>query len=142
MHSLLLRRTFLRLLKYLQIKEGRPNFGGEPILHNGWISWSTLLNFNFNSFNCPNSSSFLRFQCILDYSGVFFSEYWNFYKLKRGGRFSGVTNSARKPQVFGHPFCIWILKVSRTEILRHWLDIYAFCLIKEYISHTFEIWTS
>ena len=30
------------------------------------------------------SSPFVRFQCILHDSGVLFSEYWNFYKLKRG----------------------------------------------------------
>ena len=85
MHSAWFRSTFLRVLKFLQIKEGGPNFWGEPILQKVWIIWSSLLYFNFKSFLDPNSSSFIRFQCILHNSGVFLSESWNFYKFKQGG---------------------------------------------------------
>ena len=84
MHSAWFRSTFLRVLKFLQIKEGGPNFWGEPILQKVWIIWSPLLYFNFKGFLEPNSSSFITFQCILHDSGVLFSESWNFYKLKRG----------------------------------------------------------
>ena len=62
---------------------GGPNFWGEPILQRVWIIWSPLLYFNFKTFMEPNSSSLIRFQCILHDSGVVFSESWNFYKLKR-----------------------------------------------------------
>ena len=75
MHSAWFRSTFLRVLKFLQIKEGGPNFCGEPILQKLWIIWSPLLYFNFKSFRDPNSSSFIRFQCILHDSEGFFSEW-------------------------------------------------------------------
>ena len=94
MHSAWFRSTFLRVLKFLQIKEGGPNFWGEPILQKVWIIWSPLLYFNFKSFMEPNSSSFMRVQCILHDSRVPFSESWNFSKLKRGDLISGGTNFA------------------------------------------------
>ena len=89
MHSAWFRSTFLRVLKFLQIKDGGPNFWGEPILQNFWIIWCPLLYFNFTSFLDPNSSSFTTFQCILYDSGVLFSQSWNFYKLKMGDLISG-----------------------------------------------------
>ena len=85
MHSAWFRSTFLRVLKFPQIKEGGPNFWGEPILQKVWIIWSLVLYFNFKSFLNPNSLSFIRFQCILHDSEVLFSESSNSYKLKRGG---------------------------------------------------------
>ena len=94
MHSAWFRSTFVRVLKFLQIKEGGPNFWGEPILQNVWIIWSPLLYFNFKSFLDPNSSSFIRFQSILHEWGSLFSESWNFHKLKRGDLISGGTNFA------------------------------------------------
>ena len=51
---------FLRVLKFLQIKDGEPNFLGEPILQNVWIIWSPLLDLNFKSFMEPNSLSWFR----------------------------------------------------------------------------------
>ena len=100
MHFVWFRSTSLRVLKFLQIKEGGPNFWGEPILQNVWIIWCPLLYFNFKSFMDPNSLSFIRFQCILHDSGVLFSESWNFYKLKRGG-----------PNFWGEPILqkVWII---------------------------------
>ena len=44
---------------------------------------SPPLYFNFKSFVDPKSLSFISFQCILYDSGVPFSEYSNFQKLKR-----------------------------------------------------------
>ena len=87
-----------------------------------------LLYFNFKTFKDPNSLSFIRFQCILDDSGEFFSDFWSFYKLKWGHLFSGGNQFCRKSELFGPPFCIWILKVSVSQILCHSLDINAFCL--------------
>ena len=71
-------------MKFLQIKEGGSNIWDEPILQSVWIIWSPLLYFNLKSFSDPSSRSFNRFQSILYDSGVPFSGFSNFYKLKRG----------------------------------------------------------
>ena len=76
--------TFPRVLKFLQIKEGWTNFWGEPTLQNVWILWSPILYFNLKSFLDSNSSSFIRFQCILYDPGLLLSGFSNLYKLKRG----------------------------------------------------------
>ena len=73
------------MLKFPEIKEEGPNFLGEPVLQNVWIIWSPVLYFNFKSFLNPNSLSFLRFQCSLYESGVLFSGFSNFLKIKEGG---------------------------------------------------------
>ena len=142
MHSSWFRSTFLKVLKFLQIKEGGPNFWGEPILQNVWIIWSPLLYFNFKSFLDPNSSSFIRFQCILHDSGVLFSESWNFYKLKRGDLISRRNQFLRKSELFYPPFCISILKVLYTQFLLFSLDFNGFCMIQEYFSQSLEISTN
>ena len=142
MHSAWFRSTFLRVLKFLQIKEGGPNFWGEPILQNVWIIWSPLLYFNFKSFLDPISSSFITFQCILHDSGLLFEESWYLYKLKRGDLISGGKQFCRMSELFGPPFCISILKVLWTQILRHSLDFNAFCMIQEYFSQSVEISTN
>ena len=95
---------FVRLLKFLQIKEQEPNLWGEPILHKVWIILSPLLYFNFKSLMDTISSSFIRFQCILNDSGVLFSEPWNVYKWKRWDLISGGNQFCRKSALFGpHP---------------------------------------
>ena len=143
MSSAWFRSTFLRVLKFLQIKDGGPNFWGEPILQNVWIIWSSLLNFNFKSLIHPNSSSFIRFQCILHDSRVLFAECRNFYKLKRGDLISGENRFCRKSELFGPPFCIsFFLKVLWSQIHRHSLDFNAFCMIQEYFSQSVEISTN
>ena len=78
-------KAFLRILKFLQIKDSGPNFLGEPILQNVWIIWAPLLYFTFKSFLDPNSSPSISFQCILYDSGVLLSGFSNLYKLKRWG---------------------------------------------------------
>ena len=83
MHSDWLRIPLLRVLKFLQITEGGPNFWGEPILRKVWIIWSPFRFFNFKSFMDPNFLSFIRFQCIFYHSVVLCWESWNFYKLTR-----------------------------------------------------------
>ena len=134
--------TFLRVLKFKQIKDGGPNFLVEPILQKVWIIWSPLLCFNFKSFMDPNFSSFIRFQCLLHDSGVIFSEFWNFYKLKRGDLISGGNQFCRMSELFGPPFCISILKVLWTQILRHSLDFSPFCMNEENFSQSPEISTN
>ena len=136
MRSAWFRSTFLRVLKFLQIKEGGPNFWVEPILQNVWIIWFPLLSFNFKSFKYQISSSFIRFQSLLHDSGVLFSGFWNFHKLKRGNQF------CRMSELSGSPFCISILKVFYTQILHHLLDFNAFCMIQDYFSQGLEISTN
>ena len=142
MHCAWFKSTVHRVLKFLEIKDGGANVWGRPILQKVWIIWSPLLYFNFKSFMDPNSSSFIRFQCILHDSGVLFSESWNFYKLKRGDLISGGNQFCRMSELFGPPFCISILKVLWTQILRHSLDFNAFCMIQEYFSQSLEISTN
>ena len=137
-----MRKTFLRLLKFLQIKEGGPNFWEEPIFENVWIISSDLLYFNFKSFVDPNSWPFIRFQCILYDSGVLLSWFSNFYKLKRADLISGGNQFCRISELFGPPFCISILKVLWTQILRHLLDLSPFCMNEEDFSQSREISTN
>ena len=103
MYSSSLRSTFLRVLKFLQVKEGRRNFWGEPILQKLWIIWSPHLYFNFKSFVDRNSLSFIRFQGILHDSGALFSESQNFYNLKRGDLISRGNQFCTKSELFGSP---------------------------------------
>ena len=131
MHSTWFKSTFLRVLKVLQIKERGPNFYGEPLLQNGWINWSPFQYFNFKSFLDPNSSSIIRFRCIVDDSGGLFSESIIFYKLKRGYLISGTDQFCRKSELFGPPFSISILKILWTQILCHSLDSNTFYMTKE-----------
>ena len=129
MHSAWFKSTFCRVLKFLQIKEGGPNFCGEPILQKVWIIGSAFLYFNFKSFMDPNSSPFIRFQCILHDIGVLFSVSWNLFKLKMGDLISGDNQFCSKSKLFGPPFCISILKVWWTQFLPHPLGFKAFCMI-------------
>ena len=63
-----------------------------------------LLYLNFKSLKNPNSLYFIRFQCILLYLAVCFSEFWNFNKLKRGDQiYWGGGNSAESLNYFRHP---------------------------------------
>ena len=69
---------------FLKLKRGDLISWGEPILQNSWIIWSPLLYFNFRNLKHPNSSSFIRFQCVLHDWALVFSVFWNFVELKRG----------------------------------------------------------
>ena len=130
MHFAWFSSTFLRALKFVEIKETGPTFWGEPILQKVWIIWSRLLYFNFKSFMYPNFLSFIRFQCILYGSLVLFWESGNFYKLKTGDLISGGNQFCRKPELFCPPFCISIFKVLWTQIFSHSLDLNPFCMIQ------------
>ena len=142
MHSAWFRSTFLRVLKYLKVKEGGLNFWVEPILQKVWIIRSPLLYFKLKSLMDANSSSFIRSQCILHDGGVLFSLSWNFCKWKMGELISWGNQFCRKCELFGRPFCISILKVLATQILRHSLNFNAFCKIKESFSQSLDISTN
>ena len=100
-----------------------------------------LLHLNFKSFVDPNSSSFIRFQCIFHDSGLFFWQAWHFYKLKKGDLISGLNQFYRKFELFSPSFCISVLKVLWTQIRRHSLHLNAFYMIEEYFSQSLEIST-
>ena len=134
--------TSLRVFEFVQIKEWGPNFWREPIVQNLWIIWSPLLYFNLKSSIDSNSSSFITFQSILHEPGRLFSESWNFCKLKRGDLISGGNQFCRMSELFGPPFCISILKVLWTQILRHSLDFSPFCMNEENFSQSPEISTN
>ena len=139
MHSAWFRSTSCRVLKFLQIKEGGPNFCGEPILQKVWIIGSAFLYFNFKSFMDPNSLPFIRFQCILHDIGVLFSVSWNLFKLKMGDLISGDNQFCSKSKLFGPPFRISILKVLLTQIHHHSIDFNPFCMIEGYFSQSLEM---
>ena len=142
MHSAWFRSAFLRVLKFLSIKDGGPNFLGEPILQKVWIIWSPLLYFNFKSFRKPTFSLFIRFECILHDSGVLFSVFWSFYKLRKGDLISRGNQFCRNTKLFGRLFCLSSSKVFWTQVFCHWLDFNAFCMIQEYLLQSFEISTN
>ena len=139
MHSGWWSSTFLTVLKFLRVKEGRHNFWVNPILQKVWIIWSFLLYFKFKSFMEKISSSLIRSQCILDDGGVLFSESSNFYKLKKGYLISWGNQFCWKSELFGPPFCISILKVFWTQIHRLPLHLNAFFMTEEHFSQSLEI---
>ena len=101
-HSAWFSSTFLRVVKFLQIKKEKSNFWGEPILQKVWIICPPpLLYFNFKTFKDPNSLPFITFQCVLYDSEAFLSEFWNFFKLKRGCLISGGIQFCRMSELFG-----------------------------------------
>ena len=83
----------------------------QALLKNSWIIWSPLVYFNFKTFKDTNSSSFIRFPCVLCDSEDFLSASRNFYKLERGDLISGGNQFSKKSELFGPPFCISILKI-------------------------------
>ena len=103
MDSVLFRSIFLRLLKFLQTKEGGLNFWGELILKKDWIIWASLLYFNFKTLKDPDSSSFIRFQWVLYNSEELLSDFWNFYKLNRGDQISGGWPTLQKVWIICPP---------------------------------------
>ena len=114
MHSAWLRSSILRLLKFLQIKEGRPNFWrGGLILQKVWIIWSPLLYSNLKRFKDPKPLSFIRFQCILLDSRVSFSEYSNEKELKRGDLISWGEPILQKIWIIWSPLLYLNVKIFK-----------------------------
>ena len=58
---------------------------------------------------------------------------------RRGDLVSSGNKFWRMSELFGRPFCISILKVLQTKILRHSSHLNAFCMIQEYLSQSLEI---
>ena len=70
-------RLFSESWNFYKLKRVDLISGGNQILQSVWFIWSALLYFNFKSFLDPNSSSFIRFPCILFHSGVLLSGFSN-----------------------------------------------------------------
>ena len=139
MHSAWFSSSFLRVLKFLLIKEREPNFSKELILKKVWIIWSALLYFKFKSFMDSESWSFVRYQWILHDSGIRFSDSWNLYNINREGLISRKNQLCKKSELLVPPFNIWILEVLRTQIFRHSVDFKTFYMIQKYFSQSLEI---
>ena len=139
MRSAWFRSTFLKVLKFTQIKEGGPNFRGEPILQKVWIIWSHLLYFNFKRFMEPGSLSFIRFQCILLDSRVSFSEYSNEKELKREDLISwGGEPILQKIWIIWSPFLYLNVKTFKDPNSMPFIRFNAFCMIQRSFCWTFE----
>ena len=98
-----------------------------------------LLYFNLKSYMDPNSSFFSSFQSFLHESGVLFSESWNSCNLKSRDLISKGNQFWRMSELFSFPFCISILEVLWTQILRHSLNFSLFFMIHGYFSHSPEL---
>ena len=139
MRSVWFKRAAVTRLKFLQIKDGWPDFLVKRIQE----ILVSLLYFNFKSFKDVISSSIIRFQCILLGWGVPFSYFINLYKLKRKNLISvGRGAILQKIWVIWSPLLYFNFKSFKYQIFRHLLDFNSFCLIQEYQSQTFEISTN
>ena len=132
------RKSFLRVLEFLEVKVGGNKFPEATNFAEFWIICSPLLYFNLKSFMDRNCPSLIRFQSSQQESGVFFSESWNFYRLKRGG-----------PNIWGEPILqnVWVIWSPLLYFnFQTFLDpnslsfiSQAFCMIQEYFSVSLEI---
>ena len=126
---------------FYKLKTGDLISGGNQFCRMSGLFGPTSV-FQFQKFLDPNSSSFIRFHCILYDSGVVLSGFSDLYKLKRGDLISGWNQFCRMSELFGPPSCISILKVFQTQILHHSLHFNVFCRIQEYFSQSPEISTN
>ena len=101
-----------------------------------------LLGFNFKSFVDLNSSSVIRFQCILYCSGVPLVRHFKFLQIKEGDLISGRTQFCKKSELFGPPFSISILKLLRTQVFGHSLDFNVLCMIQKSFGQTSQTSTN
>ena len=132
MRSTWFSNTFLRFLKFPQIKEVRPNFLGRtssaerlnylvpPSCISILVVWRTQ--------NLCHSLDFNAFYMIQQYFSQVFEI---FVKLKEGGcNFFGLNQFCITAQLFGPLSCISILKVWRTQILCYSLHFNAFYMMQ------------
>ena len=123
---------------FLKSKRGDLISGGNQLW---WMSkiFGSLLYFNLKISMDPNSSSFTRFQWFLHESAEVFWFSWNFCKLKMGGtNFWGKPILQNVSIIWSPSFCISIIKVIWTEILRHSLDFSHSCINQDYFCHSPE----
>ena len=109
----MIQEYFSQSLEFLKIKMGRANFWGEPILQKVLIILSPLLYFNLETLKDPNSSSFIRFQCILYDSEEILWDFWNFFKFKSGDLISGRNQFCKKSGLFGPPILYFNFKIFK-----------------------------
>ena len=95
---------------FFKLKRGDLISWGEPILHVGWIIWSPLLYFNIKHLKNPNSSSFIRFQCILHDSALLLSVLKNVLKLRKGNLISWEEPIVENDWIIWSPFLYFNIK--------------------------------
>ena len=137
-----MKKTFLRVLKFLQIKEGGPNFWGNQFCRMSElfgppfcisilkVLWTQILRHSLDlSPFCMNEEDFSQSAEISTNS--------------RGGDIiSGGSQSCRMSEVFGPHSRISILKVFKIKIRHHSLHFNVFSLIQEYLFKSPEISTN
>ena len=147
MHSAWFGSTLLRVLIFLQIKEVGPNFCGEAILQKVWIICYPLVYLNFKSFMDPNSSSFIRFHCIMNDWGVLFPECWIFYTFLRVLKFP--ESKEWVPNFWGEPIMekIWVIWwpllcfIFKSFVELHSASLIRFqCILHEWGALSSESW--
>ena len=140
-HSGWFRSTFLRLVKFPQIRDWWDlHSWGVPILQKGWIL-SPIVYFHFKSFKGQNSLSFIRFH-VFYMIEEFFQIFRSSIKWRMGTQFLGGNQLFRTTGLFHSPFCTSFSKALRTQILRDSLGFNVYCMNQEYLSHCFEISTN
>ena len=77
---------FWEFSSFYKLPRGDLISGGNQFWRKSGLFGTPIPYFNFKTFLGPNSFSFIKYQYILPNSGALFSEFWNCYKLKRGGR--------------------------------------------------------
>ena len=113
--------TFLSFLNFPQIKEGRPNFLVET---KSAERLSYLVSSSVFQFRKFKGLKFFVIPCTSVGSNWFTSTFLNFLKYQ----------FFRTTELFGLPFCISILEIWSTQILRHSLDFSGFYMIHQYFS--------
>ena len=127
---------------FYKLRRGDLISRGEPILQNVWIIWSPLLYFSFKSFLDPNSLPFIGFQMHFVWFRGTSVRVSKFLQVKEGDLISAGNQFCRMSELFGHPFCISILKVLWTQLPRHSLDFSPLCMNDEDFSQSPEISTN
>ena len=124
---------FSAFWSFLKLKRGDlSSWGGNQICRTAEL-FGPLLYLNFRNMKDPNSLSFIRYQCIIHDSAIFFYIFWNVHKLNRGNQFFRTT------ELFSPSFFISVLEIWRTQTLCHSSDINAFYMIQQYFSQLSEI---
>ena len=139
MHSTWFSSTFLKFLKFRQIKERGLNFFGGTNSAERMNYLIHLLYLNFRSLKDSNSLSFIRFQCFLHDSVVLFSAFLNFVKLKRGDLISPGDPILQNGRIIWSPLLYFNFRNFKDPNSLHSLDLNAFYIIHQHFSQVFEI---
>ena len=139
MHCTWFMSNFLRVFKFLDIKERGSNSWRELILQNVSIIWLPILYFNLKVFLGPNSTSFITYQYIPHHWRVVFLRVSEFVQIKEWRSNFQWNQFHRNSELFAPHCCISIWKVLWTQVFYHSLDFNVYFMMQEYVSKGFEI---